>query len=95
MSRTRNPRVLLWILIVALLAYVAYLYKAEGDKRFTSAGPPTVSQSIISDFRIEGYTGANRSGTRRAVLCDRIAVFEEFKGRSGMYSMFAWRMGTS
>lgn len=50
MKKLGNPRVVLWILIVALLTYVTYVYKTADNTPPPS--PPTVSQAtIISDFR--------------------------------------------
>lgn len=86
LSRTRNPRVLLWILIVALLAYVAYLYKAEGDKNASHPpDPPTVSQStIISDFReLKGIQVPTEAELGGQFYATELLFPEEFKGEVG------------
>lgn len=50
MRRIGSPRVVLWVLIAAMLVYVAYVYKS-GETNPPST-PPAVSQAmVISDFR--------------------------------------------
>lgn len=83
LRRKGNPRLVLWVLIVALLVYVAYLYKAEEDN--PPSNPPTVSQTtIINDFRemknIQVPTEAELGGHFYAT---ELLFPAEFKGQVG------------
>ncbi|NLW43860.1 MAG: hypothetical protein GXY92_01600 [Syntrophomonadaceae bacterium] len=86
MSRAGNPRVLLWVLVLALVAYVAYLYIAQGDNNASlPQKPPAVSQAtIISDFRelkdIQVPTEAELGGQFYAT---ELLFPEGFKGEAG------------
>jgi len=86
LKKIGNPRIVLWVLIVALLVYVAYIYKAgENNDPSTPQNTPAVSQAtVISDFRelkdIEVPTEAELGGQFYAT---ELLFPEEFKGEVG------------